>query len=559
MNLRDYQLEAVESVFKQFGTHDSTLLVMPTGTGKTVMFAHVIKRWTQGRVLVLAHRAELIYQAAAKIKAVTGEDPEIEMGSEYADRHGLYKKTKVVVASKDSLHPKRITRFDPDEFGLIITDEAHHAVAQTYKGPTEYFHKAKHLGVTATPDRTDEKALGKVFESVALDYEINDAVDDGWLVYPRQAMTFIEDLDFSKVKTTAGDLNGRDLADLMEQERPLHEVASATIKMAKWRKTLVFATSLVQAERLCEIINRHKPNSARWISGKTPKDVRQQTLQEYAEGGFQYLVNVGVLTEGFDDPTIECVSMARPTKSRSLYAQCIGRGTRPEPGLVDGLDTPDERKDAIRRSRKSHLLVIDFKGNSGRHKLICTADILGGNYDDEIRDEAIKLAEDAPAHVDMSAALEEAEAIVHEQRKREKAERRKRRNVIGDAKVTSRMVDPFDVLDIEPPREREWGMDKELSEKQIGLLKKNGIKADDLTYRQATKLIGEIIGRSKNGLCSYKQAKLLAKNNVDPKLTFEQASEVITQIANNGWKKPADLYIPESTEAPLESIDGIPF
>lgn len=546
LSLRDYQQQGVDGVFQEFfeSGRQSTLVVMPTGTGKTVLFGHVIRRWEKGRVMVIAHREELIRQAANKIAAVTGIKPEIEMAEERADEH-FYAKAKVVVASKDTLHEKRLQRFDPGEFGLVITDEAHHAVADSYRRIYEHFKNCHHLGVTATPDRTDEAALGKVFQSVAFNYEIQDAINDGWLVPIVQQSVSVADLDYSKVRTTAGDLNGADLANLMEEEKVLHEFASPTLELAGKRKTLVFATTVKHAERLCEIFNRHSAGCARWVSAATPRDERAQMLADYREGLFQYLVNVGVFTEGFDEPSIELIVMARPTKSRSLFAQMVGRGTRPLPGVVDGFSDEEcaasgvtaaqARREAIRQSSKPNVEILDFVGNTGKHKLITVADILGGNYDDDVVEAAAKKAREAGKPVDVAAALEQAKRELHERREREKE---RRRQVIGTATYSTKQVDPFDVLDIDPWRERGWDVGKEPSEKMVAFLAKNGIDAAGLSFGRCKQLIGEIISRRNRDLCSFKQAKILAKYGYKTDCTFQEARQIIDQIAANNWRKP---------------------
>ncbi|PJF23981.1 MAG: hypothetical protein CUN53_20150, partial [Phototrophicales bacterium] len=150
-----------------------------------------------------------------------------------------------------------MSRFRPDEFSLLVVDEAHHATAATYKRMIAYYRrnpKLKVLGVTATPDRADEQALGQIFENVSYVYELPQAVRDGWLVNPIQQCVVVESLDFSGVTMTAGDLNVGELADVMEEERNLHTIVSTTIDVAAGRKTLMFAASVKQAERTCEIL-----------------------------------------------------------------------------------------------------------------------------------------------------------------------------------------------------------------------------------------------------------------------------------------------------------------
>ena len=392
--LRPYQQEAHDSIFGCLETANSALLVLPTGCGKTISFAKVIQDWPTGRVVVMAHRDELIRQAADKIQRVTGEVCDIEMGDYRADQRSLHAAAKVVVTSVQTMSRRnRHTRFHPEEFGLLIIDEAHHAVAKTYLAVIDYFRQnpnLKVLGVTATPDRTDEAALGRVFESVAYEYSLPQAIDDGWLVPIQQQFVHIEGLDLSAVKTTAGDLNQRQLADILEEEKTAQQIVSATMQVADGAQTLIFAASVDQAEQMAMIANRHKPGCAEWICGdavRCPMDTRRALLERFRNRDFQCLFNCAILLEGFDQDNISVV-VPKATKSRSLYAQMIGRGTRPLSGLVDGLDSADARRAAIAASAKGHMLALDFVGNSGRHKLIHAGDVLGGSYDDEIVAEA---------------------------------------------------------------------------------------------------------------------------------------------------------------------------
>lgn len=545
MRLRPYQDKAVESVHAEFQTVNSTLLVLPTGTGKTVVFSEVIARENR-RAIVIAHREELIWQAASKIKQITGEEPGIEMAEYRASVHGLYGKHRVVVSSVQTLNAGndgagRMCNFDPNEFGLMVIDEAHHATAASYRRAIEHFRKnpnLKILGVTATPDRADEAALGQVFESVAFDYEIVDAIHDGWLVPIETRAVVVDGLDLSEVRTTAGDLNGADLSRVMEYEQNLHEIAHPTLDITKGRKTLVFATSVAHAERLAEIFNRHENDCARWVCGETPKENRRAMFADFAAGKFRLLVNVGVATEGFDDPGIEVVAIARPTKSRSLYAQMVGRGTRPLPGIVDrtigeGLFEwgAAERLAAIAGSKKPRVEILDFVGNSGRHKLVTCADILGGNHDDAVIERAKAKAEKGGKPKNMLEALDEAEEELRQEReearRREEADRTRLRL---KAKYVTAPVDAFDVFGIAPPRERGWDTGRQPSQKMLALLEKQGIDTSNINFTQARALISEITGRWDKGLCSMKQARILQRAGYPTDVSREEASKLIDQI-----------------------------
>jgi len=482
-------------------------MVKPTGTGKTVVFCHVAQRFIEhGRVLILAHREELIFQAAEKVERILGRKPAIEMAEFRSHEGPMFRKADVVVSSIQTQNAgrngRRMSRFDPAEFSLVIVDEAHHVTADSYQRVLDHYLQnpnIKVLGCTATPDRHDEEVLGQIFDSVCFDYGILDAITDGWLVPIRQQFIHVEDLDFSAVRTTAGDLNGADLAAVMEEESAVHGIADPTFRLADGRRTLAFAASVVHAETLTEIFNRHKPESARIVTGRTPKDERRGMFSDYAEDRFQFLCNVGVATEGFDSPGIQVVSVARPTKSRALYAQCIGRGTRPLTGVVDGLPDAQARRRAIAASAKRGLTVLDFVGNSGRHKLITTAEILGGHYPDEVVERAKRTIARIGVAADVTAVLDDTAR--QEQAERKQRERLRRRHIVGKARYQASDVDPFGVLDIEPRREPGWHKGRKPSQKMVALLGKFGIdKADALSFHQAHELIdaGKLVSALSN-------------------------------------------------------------
>jgi superfamily II DNA or RNA helicase len=548
---RPYQSEAVDGIHAQLGQNRSTLLVMATGLGKTIVFAHVVKAYMDwGRVMVLAHREELLGQAWRQLKAVTGCEADTEMGEYRANAYGAFRSRIVVSTIQTQIAGMggkgRMTKFKPDEFSLVVIDEAHHSAAKSYRRVIDYYSqnpKLKVLGVTATPDRADEKALGAIFDSVAYEFDIRDGIEDGWLVPISQQSVYVQGLDYSSVRTTAGDLNGADLARVLEFEETLHRIASPTIELCGNKKTLIFAASLAQAERLTEILNRHKPDSAKWVHGGTPKEMRRDLFPEYAAGGFQYLVNVGVATEGFDEPSIEVVVMARPTKSRSLYAQMCGRGTRVLPGLIEEVEGPERRKAIIAASAKPLLEVIDFVGNCGRHRIITLADILGGNYDDKIIERAKCNAEkksaDTGIPVDVIEELEIAEWQL-EKEKRETAEVSRRQQLKLRAQYSTAKVNPFDVYGIEPWRERAWHKGRQPTEKQTAFLERSGVDVSGLSFTHAQQLIKKLIDQRQKDGCSYKQAKILARYGYDPAETgFEEAKALISTIAENGWKRTA--------------------
>lgn len=605
MILRDYQQDAVKAIKSDLTGNDSTLLVLATGCGKTVTFARIIAdRAHLGRALVVAHRAELIYQAAETIRTVTGLDVDIEMGQERADR-SAWGQAPVIVATVQTLasrYMNRLCGFNPSEFATVIIDEAHHATGNSYRKVLGYFrhgvedceqfsedfgepvfvarrvpcdppiamvHKkydagldgwrrkvsgnqdCKILGVTATPDRHDEESLGQIFDTVSYNYEIPDAISDGWLVPIKQRFVTVEGLDLSQVRTQAGDLNSTQLQKIMEIEENLHQVVHPTIELAKQRKTLVFAAGVDAADRMCEIFNRHKAGSAAFIHGKTDKEERKGLLKQYAAGEIQFMVNVGCLTEGFDDPGIEVVAMARPTKSRSLYSQMVGRGTRALPGVVDGISDPIARQSAIAGSAKPSLEVIDFVGNAGNHRLVTTLDMLGGNHTIEAVEKAISDAQDGGAwdSAELLEKTEEEMRIENERILREannEEEKKKRRKILAKALYsTTRVVDVFDVLGVEPIQVRGWNAKQPPTEKQMEMLRRRGVigpkanqvKEHELNKGTATQLIDSLMKRQNEKTCTYKQAKLLGKFGYPQDMTFADASTTIDALVRNGWRR----------------------
>jgi superfamily II DNA or RNA helicase len=547
IHLRDYQKEAKGCIHEEFKEVNATLVVLPTGTGKTVLFAEVCQDFQPLRAMVIAHREELIWQACDKIRQFTGLQCGVEMADQFVNGN-LFGDLPVVVSTVQTQNSvlgdrKRMGRFDPKDFGVLIIDEAHHATADSYRHLINYYQqnnpKIKILGVTATPDRKDEQALGQIFNTVAFDYEILDAINDGWLVPIDQQFVAIDGLDFSEIDTTAGDLNGADLARVMETEKNLQGVAASSLEIIGARRTIVFTASVKQAETISNIFNRHRADMSAWVCGTTNKDDRRKLLSQFKTGQIQVICNCGVLTEGFDDPGVEVIVMARPTKSRSLYAQMAGRSTRPLPGLVDGLPDAEARRTAIELSKKPSCLIVDFVGNSGRHKLMTAADILGGKVSDEAIAAAVAKAKTAMVPVRMSEAMiAEEQRLIAEAEARRLLEEARKQKLVAKARYSVKTINPFDVFNIAPAKERGWDQGKTLSEKQTAILLKQGINPDGMPYAQAKQILGELFRRWNGKLATLKQVALLKKYGyTDPNITMEQASKIIDQLAANRWRR----------------------
>ena len=344
MKLRTYQQEAVQAIQKQWQDGFSkTLLVLPTGCGKTIVFAKVTEECVREgkRVLILAHRGELLDQAADKLYKTTG----IRSSLEKAESSCLDSWYRVTVGSVQTLmREKRLTQFDPDYFDVIIIDEAHHCISDSYQRILDYFGAAQVLGVTATPDRGDMKNLGSVFESLAYEYTLPRAIKEGYLS-PIKAVTIPLKLDLTGVSTQAGDFKASDIDTALDPY--LYQIAEEMKNYCKNRKTVVFLPLVKTSQKFREIL-LEKGFSAAEVNGGS--EDRAEILEDFDKGKYNVLCNSMLLTEGWDCPSVDCIIVLRPTKVRGLYCQMVGRGTR----LCEG---------------KKDLLLLDFLWHTERHEL----------------------------------------------------------------------------------------------------------------------------------------------------------------------------------------------
>lgn len=516
-SLRPYQVAARDAVYRSWVDYRSTLLVLATGTGKTYTAGEILReRATVGRILWLAHRMELLEQATDTLAERIGLSCELEKAEARAKRHGLFGVSDVVVGSVQTLSAKRLRSWPRDAFQTIVVDEAHHATARTYRGILEHFHDAKVLGLTATPDRGDGVGLGAIFDDVAYQYDIRTAIREGYLCPIVQKSVEVADIDLSDVKTTAGDLNAGQLAAIMEAEGALHGIAAPLAREIGTRPTILFTASVEQAKALASILDGYGIRASE-VNGETPREIRSERLDDFRTGKIRVLANCAVLTEGFDAPETACVAMARPTKSRSLYTQCVGRGTRLAPGKAD-------------------CLVLDFVGNAGRHRLINPLDVLAGKpLPEDLAERARQLAEEGKPSEE-ALAQAEAEAI---ERERE-AERRRAREAKIRAEVAYRasFVDPFGIVSREPPPGAPGA-----SHAQLEYLERMGVDVSKMqpTKAAASQLIDMLQQRRRDGLCRYRQARVLAKHGLRTDVSFTDASKIIDAIARNGWRCPDDV------------------
>jgi len=456
MRLRKYQQEAIASIETQLEQHDSTLLELATGCGKTVVFCTLADRWRNhlarpGRVLVVAHREELIEQAAEKIREITGEHPDIEMGQYRAVACNTLGSPYVVASIQTLSSVGRISRFPRDYFSLIIIDEGHHAAGESYLKMLGYFCNYKLLLVTATPKRHDKKGLDGICSTISYQYGIEDATEAGYLVPIHQQVVKVDGLDFSKARSVGGDFNAGDLDRILNEEKPLHEMVASSYEIVGKRPTLWFAASVNHAKSLALVLERYTEfGRVEYLSGNTDKLRRREIISKYKEGKIQHLLNCGLFLEGFDAPTTAAVVMARPTKSLPLYTQVLGRGTRVLPGVIEGIECPDQRRRAIAASGKPDVLIIDFAGNAGRHKIVTATDVLSGETSPEIIEYAGQLLRGSTKPVGTKANLLRSQlelALISQEQSRlreiERAASEKMKGVKAKASYQTYSVSPF--------------------------------------------------------------------------------------------------------------------
>ena len=537
--LRRYQQDAIDGIIGSHRKGSRPLVVMATGTGKTHVFMEYARR-TNKRVMIVAERSEIVMQARDKLRSV-GEDVDVEMSNAWSDE-GLHP-PRFVCASIQTLNAnwrakysqslkkqRRLERFNWSDFGLLVIDEAHHAVSTSYRRLIDHAYQQnpdiKLLGVTATPDRLDKKSMVRVFDDVPFRYEMPTAIKDGYLVPIKQKFVRVNSMDFSDVKTRGTDLDITQLDAVMRYEKNLHGVVTPTMDLAGDRPTLVFASSIKHAERMTEIFNRHRANCARVVHGKTDPDQRLMDLRDFRRGEYQFLINVQIATEGWDCPPVACVAVARPTKSRALYTQMVGRGTRTTVPLK-GV-TPDDRQAEIAGSSKPDCLVLDFVGNSGEHQLICTIDILAPEATPELREYVRRKVEEKQEE-GAEVEYDEVAALLAEER-----ERMNRRLVTAKVTYEATNIEPFTVLGIKPKPLSKWSNTRALSEKQQSVLIRAGIDPNKLAVHEQNQVLQQIFKRQRKGMATIKQMALLTQMGMEQgkvkRMSFNEASGEIQRL-----------------------------
>lgn len=506
LTLRPYQEQAIDAVFTAFKEYDRALLVAPTGSGKTIMFSAIAKRMLPQKTLILAHREELIDQAIDKIYTSTG----IEAGKEKADDYASEEDQVVVGSVQTLMGEKRRSRWARDHFGLVVVDEAHHALADSYRGTLEYFNGAKLLGVTATPDRGDKQELSKLFQVLAHEISLLDLIRQHYLSRIK-IQTIPIKLDIRQVHVVKGDYDANELDESLTQY--FAEIAQAIRQYASFRKVLVFLP-LVKTSQAFVQVCRSLGMAAEHVDGASPD--RKDILQRFADNKIDLLSNAMLLTEGYDCPDCDCVVILRPTKVRSLYSQMVGRGTRIARGKED-------------------LLILDFIWLHERHDLMKPANLIAktervANKMEEVQADGSMRDLDDAEQLAIGRIEEEIEAENEAQKQREN---KLKESLKENSHRRSRTVDAVEFFTALHEVENaeyvpEFGWERQpASEKQLAAIAKFGLNSESITCKgHASRILDRLFLRSKNKLATPKQLRWLRKyGHTSPETaTFQEAT-----------------------------------
>ena len=517
ITLRPYQVEAGAAIRQQWEEgRRRTLLVLPTGLGKTVVLSKVAEEEVKDgkRVLILAHRDELLKQAADKLRAVTG----MEAGYERAGESAMGCMWPVTVGSVQSLcRPARLERYPGDYYGTLIVDEAHHALSDSYQRVLGHFPEANVLGVTATPDRGDRRTLSSYFDSIAYEYGLRQAIEEGYLV-PLQAKMIPLRVDLSEVSLSNGDYSARDLGDALDPW--LAQIAQEMAKECQGRKTVVFLPLIETSRRFCGMLQEAGMKACE-VNGESAD--REEVIRDFSEGKYEVLCNSMLLTEGWDCPAVDCVVVLRPTRSRALYQQMIGRGMRLSPG-------------------KTELLILDFLWLSEKHSLCRPSCLISRDEGIAARMDTAVAAGDA---VDLIQAEEQAERDALAEREKslaaELARQRGKKTRLVDPLQFVLSIEDEDLASYTPTFAWEMGP---ASVKQLSYLEKLGI--DPGTVRNmgmASLLIERLTQRYHAGLSTPKQIRLLEGYGFRHVGSWPKAaaSGMIDQMSQNNWRIPYEI------------------
>jgi superfamily II DNA or RNA helicase len=500
MNLRPYQNEFVHAVALGFSKGFMRQLgVLPVGGGKTICFSHIARRFLEKRgerTLILAHRNELVQQAADKLERSTGIIAAIEKADIRASRDA-----EVVVGSVQTLQRKRLASWPADHFGLIVCDEAHHIVSKQWQDTLGHFN-ARVLGVTATPDRADKKSLSRYFDNLAYEVGLLDLISQKYLA-PITIRSVPLEIDIREVRQVAGDLDSAGLDSAITPY--LGAIARYITEECGDRRRILTFLPLIQTSHAFVAECRKYGINATHVDGTSPD--RKEILESFSRGEIRLLSNAMLLTEGYDEPAIDCVLVLRPTKSRGLFAQMIGRGTR----LAEG---------------KKDMLFLDFLWLHERHDLAKPASLIAK---DKAEEESITKAIKDGA-TDLEQASKDATAERESALIQEIAKKARRKAVVLDIRDVGRIFSSEPIQNYKP--QAPWESSRP-SPKQEQILSRYGIRCE--TKGEASMVMNHLFDRSRAKLATPKQLIWLKRMNIPDaeKITAKEATQILNLKWNN--------------------------
>lgn len=552
LQLRPHQRDAIAWLFTLWKEGLRRLLVvMCTGGGKTIFALEVARRlWAkwQKPILVVTHRIELSRQFGRVARSRFGfRVGAIHKGKAFREFQDSNPQIMVTV---EKTMARRLDEFSPDDFALVIVDEAHHAPGSgPYMQIAEHFKGRLMLGITATPDRADGLGMSEIFEQTAFRYEIDRGIEDGFLVPIVARRVLLPELRLDDLK--ARDFADKSMSEVMRQAAVIHASARALAELAGRRRTLVFCTDVAHARALVTALPEYTTARAEAVDGSMPfedgmvKDEdgterwaqgRDSLVAQFRAGQVQYLVNVGLYTEGTDIPEVECVAIMRPMRApggRGLYVQAVGRALRVLGGVADGLESPAARRAAIAASQKPHALMLDFTGASEKHALVGPEDCLGHSLTPE---ERVLVGRELDGKKTLAEALVAARKAL--------AAAVKDQKTLDELEYATRKVSPFDPIRLLGSQVRANPMDRTPpSDKMIAALEKFGVQNPrQYNAAQCGKLIKALGDRADAGLCTLKQYKRLEPHIpviVLRNMSKQTATELMNELERNNWRRPA--------------------
>lgn len=573
--LRTYQSEDVNAVIAAHRTYQRVIGRAATGLGKAVEMAALAAHYAKfGRVMILVDVKKLVRQLADTIEWFTGKRPGIEMGDDKADEGGGLHSTeadRIIVSTVQTQYAggdgsERFHKFTPSEFSFLGLDECEIFVSRKdeekrYRQVVDWYTEGNRalrmFGCTATPNRTDGVAMAHMFEHVAFDRDILWGINQGYLVPGRQAFVRVS-LDFStlsvrKNKNGDADYSDDEISAKILNETTLIELAKGIIAVAENRRSIIVCPTVDAAVAIADYLNGERKDCARSLFGKMRDEEKDATMDAHQRGDFQFLSSVMMLTKGYDDKKVSAVFNCRKTRSKRLYTQILGRGTRPLQGIIEGVEPADSRRAAIAASAKPNMVMVNMVGINDDVRDITMVDVLGQAEESAVVERAKKLEKEEGLSTD--EALEKAEEEIGAERAEknraaeqayEDMEAEEERKIRGKVDVKAHVeVEYHDELSgTSGAGQNSSGS---ISPRHLEILRRNKVPESAIsrmTPEAAKQLTSQIIYRRKAGLSSYGQAKILQRYDYSKEqlhsMSYADASTAIDAIASNGWKRPVE-------------------